>query len=123
MIPVSKPGTLLQIARTFGARDGLLRLGYEVKRGSGWLLRRMQSVQGWDRWNLENIAPGVSAEEFLHVRRAGERPFFFQDSRTLGPGLRGILGSGGEQSICAQAQDILAGNFPFFGRLSFNCGF
>jgi len=39
-----KLGTLVQIGRTFGVRDGLLRFAYELQRGSGLMLRRMHSV-------------------------------------------------------------------------------
>ena len=49
---MGKLGTLLQIGRTFGARDGLLRFEYELQRGSGLMSRRMQSVRGWESWDL-----------------------------------------------------------------------
>jgi hypothetical protein len=121
--PMGKLGTVLQIGRTFGVRDGLLRLGYELQRGSGLMSRRMQSVQGWESWDLKQIAPKTSPEDLLSIRRQGGRPFFFSDSRSLALELKRILGAHGEESVVAEANGILEGSLPFFGRLSFACGF
>ncbi len=120
---MGKFGTLLQIGRTFGVRDGALRLGYEAQRGTGLMSRRMKSVSGWESWGLKQIAPQISAEDFLTVRRQAGRPFFFPDSRSLAPSLRKVLGAGGEESVLTEANKIIAGSLPFFGRLSFACGF
>jgi hypothetical protein len=116
---MGKLGTLLQIGRTFGMRDGFLRLEYELVRGSGLMSRRMQSVRGWESWDLKHIAPKASPEDLLSIRRRGGRPFFFSDSRSLAPELSRILGQEGERSVCVEAGGILEGNLPFFGRLSF----
>src|SRR5712692_8338004 len=121
--PMGKLGALLQIGRTFGMRDGLLRAGYELQRGSGLMSRRMQSVRGWESWDLKHIAPNTSAEDILSIRRQGGRPFFFSDSRGLALELKKVLGAQGEESAIAEANRILEGNLPFFGRLSFSCGF
>ena len=121
--PMGKLGTLLQIGRTFGVRDGLLRLGYELQRGSGLMSRRMHSVRGWEFWDLKHIAPNTSPEDLLSIRRQGGRPFFFSDSRSLALELKKVLGAHGEESVIAEANRILEGNLPFFGRLSFACGF
>src|ERR1017187_8685130 len=67
--PMSKIDTLLQVGRTFAVRDGMLRLQYELQRGSGLLSWRMHSVQGWDSWDLTQIAPGAQAEEMRTARR------------------------------------------------------
>ncbi len=115
--------TALQIARTFGARAGYLRLDYELQRSSGLMSRRMASASGWDRWDLKHIASGISPADFLSVRRQGSRPFFFGESRRLAVGLKQILGARGEESLLAEANRILEGNLPFFGRLSFACSF
>ena len=56
---ISKLDTMLQVGRTFGMRDGMLRLQYELQRGSGLMSWRMRSVQGWDSWDLKRIAPSV----------------------------------------------------------------
>src|SRR5882724_5169261 len=120
---MGKVGTLLQIGRTFGVRDGLLRLEYELQRGSGLMSRRMGSVRGWESWDLKHIAPKASPEDLLSIRRRGGRPFFFSDSRSLAPELKKTLGAQGEESVIAEADRILEGNLPFFGRLSFDCGF
>ncbi len=120
---MAKLGTLLQIAQTFGVRDGALRLGYELQRGSGLMSRRMQSVGGWESWDLKRIAPNSSPEDLLNIRRQGGRAFFFSDSRSLAPQLKKILGVDGEESLLAEAGRILEGNLPLFGRLSFACGF
>src|SRR5882724_6634674 len=120
---MGKLGTLLQIGRTFGVRDSLLRAEYELQRASGLMSRRMQSVRGWESWDLKQIAPKTSAEDLLSIRRHGGRPFFFSNSRSLAPELSRILGREGERSVCAEARGILEGNLPFFGRLSFACGF
>jgi hypothetical protein len=120
---MGKLGTLLQIGRTFGVRDGLLRLEYELQRGSGLMSRRMRSVRGWESWDLKQIAPKTSPEDLLSVRRQGGRPFFFSDSRSLAPELGRILGEEGARSVCVEGRGILEGNLPFFGRLSFACGF
>src|SRR6202171_3906067 len=119
---MGKLGTLVQIGQTFGVRDGLLRLGYELQRGTGLMSRRMHSVRGWESWDLKHIAPKTSAEDILSVRRQGARPFFFSDSRSLELDLKRILGVHGEESVVAEANGILEGNLPFFGRLSFACG-
>src|SRR6266446_10134478 len=103
---MGKLGTLLQIGRTFGVRDGLLRLEYELQRGSGLMSRRMQSVRGWERWDLKRIAPKTSPEDLLSVRREGGRPFFFSDSRNLANELKKILGADGEESAIAEANGI-----------------
>src|SRR3981081_3549091 len=121
--PMGKLGTLLQIGRTFGVRDGLLRLEYELRRGGGLMSRRMRSVRGWESWDLKHIAPNTSAEDLLSIRRQGGRPFFFSDSRSLALELKKILGAHGEESVVAEANGILEGNLPFFGRLLFSCGF
>jgi hypothetical protein len=120
---MNKIGAMLQIGRTFGVRDGMLRLEYELQRGSGLMSWRMRSVQGWDSWDLKRIAPGVRAEEICAARRDGTRRFVFADARSLGPSIREIIGIDGEASIAAEAQRILSGNLPFFGQLSFPCEF
>jgi hypothetical protein len=119
---MGKLGTMLQIGRTFGVRDGMLRLEYELERGSGLMSRRMRSVRGWQSWDPNIIAPGVRAEELLASRREGKRPFFF-DSAALASPLKEIVGSDGEQSVLAEAERVLEGRLPFFGRLSLDCGF
>lgn len=114
---------LTQVARTFGVRDGALRLQYELQRSSGWMLRRMRAMAGWEAWSLPRIAPGVSASELLESRRGGPSRFFFRDARTLGTSLRRVAGGDGEQKIVGDAEKVLAGKLPFFGRLWFDCGF
>jgi Heparinase II/III-like protein/Heparinase II/III N-terminus len=121
--PMSKLTTALQVGRTFGVRDGMLRLEYELRRGSGLLSWKMKSVQGWDSWGLRRIAPDVSSDEMLAARRNGTRPFFFFDARGLASNLRNAVGADGENSIRADAERILAGNVPFFGQLSFSSDF
>ena len=120
---MAKLATMLQVGRTFGARHGMLRLEYELKRSSGLMARRMRSVQGWDAWDLKRIAPDASAERLLQARRNRESKFFFSDARTLGPSLAQVAGHDGQKSIVAEAERILAGNLPFFGSLSYDCGF
>ena len=121
--PTSKIDTMLQVGRTFGVRDGMLRLQYELQRGSGLLLWRMRSVQGWDSWSLKHIAPAVQAEEMLATRRNGARKFFFADAQALGTSIRKVIGPDREESVLAEAEHILEGNLPFFGQLSYSCGF
>jgi Heparinase II/III-like protein/Heparinase II/III N-terminus len=121
--PMNKLDTMLQVGRTFGMRDAMLRLQYELQRGSGLMSWRMRSVQGWDSWVLNRIAPGVQAEEMRAARRDGTRRFFFSDVRTLASSARKIIGTEGEASVLAEAENILAGNLPFLGALSFHCGF
>ncbi len=120
---MGKFGTMLQIGRTFGVRDGMLRLEYELERGSGLMSRRMRSVRGWHSWDLNIIAPGVQLDDLLAARREGKRPFFFADSAALASPLRKILRPDGEQSVLAEAERVLEGRLPFFGRLSLDCGF
>ena len=76
-------GTMLQVGRTFGMRDGMLRLEYELQRGTGLMSWRMRSVQGWESWDLTRIAPGVKAGEMLTARQNGSRRF---SSATAKPG-------------------------------------
>src|SRR6202521_1658272 len=121
--PMGKVGSVVLIGRTFGVRDGVLRLGYELQRRSGLMSRRMRSVRGWESWTLKHIAPKTSPEDLLNIRRQGGRPFFFSDSRSLALELKKVLGAHGEESVVAEANRILAGSLPFFGRLSFACGF
>jgi Heparinase II/III-like protein/Heparinase II/III N-terminus len=116
---MGKLGTMLQVGRAFGVRDGMLRLEYELQRGSGLISWRMRSVQGWDSWALARIAPGVQAEEMLSARLKGASPFFFDDVQTLRPRIRNIIGPDCEKSVLANAEKILAGELPFFGQLSF----
>src|SRR6202051_4373073 len=115
--------TMWQIARTFGARDGILRLEYELQRASGLMSRRMMTVRGWDSWALKHVASQTSPEDLLNARRQGSPPFFFPDSRRLADPLKKILGANGEGQATAEANKILEGNLPYFGRLSFACGF
>ena len=121
--PMSKIGTMLQAGRAFGVRDGMLRLEYELERGSGLMSWRMRSVQGWDSWDLKRIAPTATAEELRTARRNGTRPFFFASAQTVGPSIRKAIGLEEEKSVLAEAERILAGNLPFFGALSFACEF
>ena len=120
---MGKFGTMLQIGRTFGVRDGMLRLEYELERGSGLMSRRMRSVRGWQSWDLNIIAPGVRAEDLFAARREGKRPFFFANSADLSSPLKGIVGPGGKQSVLAEAERVLEGRLPFFSRLSPDCAF
>src|ERR1700676_2326008 len=110
--------TMLQVGRTFGVRDGMLRLEYELQRGSGLMSWRMRSVQGWNSWALERIAPGVQAESLRAARQDGARPFFFTDVQTLASGINKIIASGGAQSLLSQAELGLSGNLTFFGQFS-----
>ena len=114
---------MLQVGRAFGMRDGMLRLQYELQRGSGLLSWRMRSVQGWDSWDLKQIAPGTQAEAVLDARKNGARSFFFTDARALGTSIREAIGSDGEHSVLAEAQRIIEGKLPFFGQLTYDCGF
>src|SRR4030081_279775 len=123
---MGKVGNMFQIARTFGARDGLLRLEYELQRGSGLMSRRMQAVRGWESWELPRITSNTSAQDLLNSRLQGDRPFFFSDSRSfsrnLANELKNLLGAPGEELAVAEANKILNGELPYFGRLSFDCG-
>ncbi len=121
--PISKIGTILQVGRTFGVRDGMLRLEYELERGSGLMSWRMRSVQGWDSWDLKRIATGASAVEMRAARRDGTRPFFFKNVQTVGAKIKKIIAREGQESVLAEADRILTGNLPFFGQLSFDCEF
>src|SRR5579863_3858812 len=116
---MGKLATMLQVGRTFGVRDGMLRLEYELQRGSGLMSWRMRSVQGWDSWDLKRIAPDTCAEDMRTARRDGKRPFFFADAQTVGASIRKTIGLDGENSVLTEAERILAGNLPFFGQLSF----
>ncbi len=120
---MDKLATVLQVGRAFGIRDGMLRLEYELQRSSGLMLWRMRSVQGWDSWDLQRIAPGATAEEMRSARRNGTPPFFFSDAQALGTSIRKAIGIGGEASVLAEAERILQGNLPFFADLSFACEF
>ncbi|MGA8868531.1 MAG: alginate lyase family protein [Candidatus Sulfotelmatobacter sp.] len=120
---MGKIGTALQIGRTFGMRDGMLRLEYEFQRGSGLMSRRLRSVQGWRSWDLGRIAPHARAENLLAARRRGDPAFFFSDSQTLGSAIRKAVGVAKEELILAEAGSVLGGKLPFFGQLSLDCRF
>src|SRR6202030_2896006 len=51
------------------------------------------------------------------------RRFFFGDVRALAPAIRKIMSIADEQSILAVAEKVLGGELPYFGKLSFQCGF
>ena len=121
--PIIKVDAMMEVGRTFGLREGALRLQYELQRGTGLLSWRMRSVQGWDSWDLKKIAPGVCAERMQEDRCRGARPFFFKDTLGLGTNIREMIGSAGEKSLCAEAERVLQGALPFFGKLSYDCGF
>ena len=120
---MGKVGTMFKVARTFGARDGLLRLNYELQCGSGLMSRRMRSVEGWEAWDFQRIASESSPEKFLNVRRKGAQSFFFSDCRHLAGEVGKIIGAHGKEQAVTEANKILAGNLPYFGRLSFASGF
>jgi hypothetical protein len=120
---MGKVNTMLQVGRTFGVRDGILRLQYELQRGSGLLSWRMRSVQGWHSWKLKKIAPNANACQTRSARRDGRNQFFFTDVKTLGAGIRQTIGLDGEESVLAEANRILEGDLPFFGQLEYTCGF
>jgi hypothetical protein len=116
---MGKLATILQVGRTFGVRDGMLRLEYELQRGSGLMSWRMRSVQGWDSWELKRISPDSSSAEILAARRNGKQKFLFADARALGPAIKKTIGPDAEKSVLQEAERILAGTLPFFGQLSF----
>lgn len=118
-----KIAAMLQAARTFGARDGMLRLEHELRRASGLLSRKMRAGEGWDAWQLSRVAPGYEPQALLSARRDGPHKFFFEDSRSLANNIREVVGWNDEQLLLAEAENILSGDLPFFGSLSFNCGF
>jgi hypothetical protein len=120
---MTKIATLLQAGRAFGIRDSILRLQYELQRGSGLMSWKMRSMQGWDSWVLDRIAPGSRAEEIRAARRNGAWPFFFSDARVVGKGVREIIGREGGQTVLAEGERVVTGLLPFFGGLSFACGF
>src|SRR5258708_1197654 len=114
---MGKFGTMLQVGRTFGVRDGMLRLEYELQRGSGLMSRKMRSVEGWGYWRLDRIVPGTNAEAMRTARQDGPCPFFFTDVRTLCPSIKNLIGPEGEKSVLAEAERILSGKLTFFGQL------
>jgi asparagine synthase (glutamine-hydrolysing) len=113
----------LQTGRAFGVRGGMLRLQYELQRGTGLMNWKMRPARGWAAWDLPRIAPQNTADSVLSSRLAGAVPFFFKDVRQLRPLLARIDAPQSNQSICAEADRILAGHLPFFGSLSYDCGF
>ena len=120
---MSKIATMLQVGRTFGMRDGMLRLEYELQRGSGLMSWRMRSVQGWDSWDLKRIAAGACAEEMRAARRDGTRPFFFTecaDCRTRAS----EKSSGSTARVCSRRSRADSHRQPAVLRpLSFACEF
>lgn len=108
--------TAAQATWAFGARDGFLRLEYELSRSSGLMSRRMRAVQGWEKWSLERIAPNTPSDELLNTLRGANRPFFFSGCQQLAPELKKIVGPDGERAAQAEACGVLEGTLPFFGR-------
>jgi hypothetical protein len=121
--PMNKIATMLQVSRTFGVRDGMLRLEYELQRGSGLMSWRMRSVQGWDSWDLKRIATAINAEDMRMTRRDGTRLFFFAGAQALGASIRNTIGPDTEKCVLAEAERIVVGNLPFFGAMSLPSGF
>jgi len=121
--PMSTLDTMLQVGRTFGVRDGMLRLQYELQRGTGLMSWRMRSVQGWESWSLSRIAPGVLSQDMLTARRDGTPRFFFLDAPTVGTSIREAIGPDEQSNVLSEAERILKGHLPYFGQLSFACGF
>jgi hypothetical protein len=120
---MGRVATLLRIGRSFGMRDGMLRLRYELERGSGVMSRRMQSVSGWEYWTLSSITKDGTPQDLLAACLAGKRPFFFGSLNDLKSSLTEVVGAEGEARVLGEAENILRGNLPFFGESSFACGF
>ncbi|HEY1658163.1 MAG TPA: alginate lyase family protein [Candidatus Sulfotelmatobacter sp.] len=120
---MNKLDTALQVGRTFGLRDGVLRLQYELQRGSGLMSWKMRSVEGWRSWDLDQIATGIQAQTILNERRDSRQRFFFSDVRSLGTAIEETIGPDGKSKVLAEGEAILKGRLPFFGSLSFKCGF
>jgi hypothetical protein len=112
---LTKLNTALQIGRTFGMRDGFLRLQYELRRGSGLMSWRMRSVNGWNAWQLDRVAPGVQPHDLLTDRRDGKVKFFFSDARSLQASLKEILTPEQSNAVLLEADQIIAGKLSFFG--------
>jgi hypothetical protein len=121
--PMNKIATMLQVSRTFGVRDGMLRLEYELQRGSGLMSWRMRSVQGWDSWDLKRIATATNPEDMRMTRRDGTRLFFLAGAQALGASIRNTIGPDAEKCVLAEAERIVVGNLPFFGAMSLPSGF
>jgi asparagine synthase (glutamine-hydrolysing) len=121
--PMSRLDTMLQVGRTFGVRDGMLRLQYELERGTGLMSWRMRSVQGWNSWSLDRIAPGVTPAAMLTARRDGTPPFFFPDAPTVGTSIKETIEPDEQNNVLSEAERILKGHLPYFGQLSFASGF
>ncbi|HVI10009.1 MAG TPA: alginate lyase family protein [Candidatus Binatia bacterium] len=119
---MTRLATMLQVGRTFGVRDGLLRLQYELRRGSGLMQWRMRSVQGWESWDLRTIAPGATADQML-ASRCDSGKFFFRDAPSLAAPLRTIIGREAESAVLRDAGRIISGELPYFGRLWMQSGF
>jgi hypothetical protein len=115
--------TIVQVGRVFGVRDGVLRLRYELERGSGLLSHKMRSFEGWDSWHLSRTAPGFSQEELLAARRDGTPSFLFADAHALRSKIKDVLAVDGERFVLDEAERVLAGNIPYFGALSYDCEF
>jgi hypothetical protein len=82
----------------------------------------MAAVRGWDAWKLSRIATNARGEDILSSRRQGKVPFLFSDARALAAPLGRVLGADGRAQAIANAEKILGGKLPFFGRLWFDCG-
>ena len=121
--PMSRLDTMLQVGRTFGVRDGMLRLQYELQRGTGLMSWRMRSVQGWDSWSLDRIAPSATPAAMLTARRDGTPRFFFPDAPTVGTSIKETIQPDEQNNVLSEAERILKGHLPYFGQLSFACGF
>jgi asparagine synthase (glutamine-hydrolysing) len=120
---MAKLSTMLHAGKALGVRGSMLRLQYEVQRGSGLMSKKMRSVQGWDSWELKRIGPGFNADAILRARQNCAIPFFFTDAQLLAAQIREIIGPNGASSAIAEAERILTGYLPFFGSLSCDCGF
>ncbi len=117
--PMSKFATMLQVGRTFGMRDGMLRLEYELQRSSGLMSWRMRSVQGWDSWDLKRIAPGTCAEDMRTVTPRWHAAILLCATRKPSERVsEKSIESDEEKSVLTEAEQILNGNLPFFGQLS-----
>src|ERR1700675_4916484 len=106
---------MLQVGRTFGVRDGMLRLQYELQRGTGLMSWKMRSVQGWHSWSLNRIAPGVLSQDMSAARWDATPRFVLTDAPTMGTNIKKIPAPDVEDCVVAEAGRILLGNLPYFG--------
>lgn len=108
---------LLLIVRTLGVGWLWFRVGYALKKQTGWFVRQCP-LQTWDDWTLERLT-GISGQDPKHCARTVHDAFAFEvrsfEDRTWF--------DNSKAGVVAEANRILDGEFRFYSHRIEQIGF